>query len=157
MEIRFDGILYFNLCNENSDAGHIKCSPGPQVPHHWSMQICYFFLTCVVASARSKDFYVVVCRRILRLFDMICILQWCLSDNSFMKSVLQMISESSKIKSLVFSHSTFSHWWELLRHYTHHNHIRLTKKRVPWQVFANFLWGRELIWWDLSCVSEFQT
>jgi len=68
VEIRFDGILYSNLCNENSDVGHTKCSPGPQVPHHWRMQICYFFLTCVVASARSKDFYVILWRRILRLF-----------------------------------------------------------------------------------------
>jgi len=41
MEHRFDAILYSNLGNENSDAGHIKCSRGvhlargPQVPHPW--------------------------------------------------------------------------------------------------------------------------
>jgi len=39
MEIRFDVILYSKLGNENTDAGHIKCSCGPhlarglQVPH----------------------------------------------------------------------------------------------------------------------------
>jgi len=32
MELRFDTMLYSNLGNENSDAGHIKCSGGPQVP-----------------------------------------------------------------------------------------------------------------------------
>ena len=32
-EARFDVILYSKLGNENSDAGHIKCSRGPQVPH----------------------------------------------------------------------------------------------------------------------------
>jgi len=35
MELRFDAVLCLNLGNENSDAGHIKCSRGPQVPHHW--------------------------------------------------------------------------------------------------------------------------
>jgi len=39
MELRFDSILRSKLGNENSDAGHIKCSRGPhlargpQVPH----------------------------------------------------------------------------------------------------------------------------
>jgi len=33
MELRFDAMLYSNLGNENSDAGHIKRSRGPQVPH----------------------------------------------------------------------------------------------------------------------------
>jgi len=39
MELRFEAMLYPNLGNENSDAGHIKCSRGPhlargsQVPH----------------------------------------------------------------------------------------------------------------------------
>jgi len=39
MELCFDMILYPNLGNENSDAGHIKCScrlllaHGPQVSH----------------------------------------------------------------------------------------------------------------------------
>jgi len=36
MEIRFDAMLYSNKNNENSDAGHIKCSCGPQVLHPWS-------------------------------------------------------------------------------------------------------------------------
>jgi len=35
MELRLDVILYDKLVNENSDAGHIKCSRGPQVPHPW--------------------------------------------------------------------------------------------------------------------------
>jgi len=30
-EIRFDAMLCANLGNENYDAGHIKCSRGPQV------------------------------------------------------------------------------------------------------------------------------
>jgi len=33
MELRFDAILYSKLGNKNSDAGHIKCSHRPQVPH----------------------------------------------------------------------------------------------------------------------------
>jgi len=35
MELRFDAMLCFNLGNENSDAGHIKFSCGPQVFHPW--------------------------------------------------------------------------------------------------------------------------
>ena len=31
-ELRFDVILFSSLGNENSDAGHIKCLRGPQVP-----------------------------------------------------------------------------------------------------------------------------
>jgi len=33
MKLRFDVILYSKLDNEHSDAGRIKCSRGPQVPH----------------------------------------------------------------------------------------------------------------------------
>jgi len=33
MELRFDAILCSALRNENSTAGHIKCSRGLQVPH----------------------------------------------------------------------------------------------------------------------------
>ena len=33
IELRFDAMLYYNLGNETSDAGHIKCLRGPQVPH----------------------------------------------------------------------------------------------------------------------------
>jgi len=39
MELRFDAMLYSNLANENSDAGHMKCSRvpnfacGTEVPH----------------------------------------------------------------------------------------------------------------------------
>jgi len=44
MELRLHVMLCSNLGNENSDAGHIKCSHGPhlargrgqQVPHSWS-------------------------------------------------------------------------------------------------------------------------
>jgi len=35
MELRFHVMLYSNFGTENSDAGHIKCSRGPQVPHSW--------------------------------------------------------------------------------------------------------------------------
>jgi len=31
MELRFDAMLYSNLGNENSYAGHIKCSLGPHL------------------------------------------------------------------------------------------------------------------------------
>jgi len=41
MELRFDAILYSNLSNENSDAGHIKCSRGPQVPNSCSSTIAW--------------------------------------------------------------------------------------------------------------------
>ena len=33
VDLRFDTMLYSNLCNENSVAGYIKCLRGPQVPH----------------------------------------------------------------------------------------------------------------------------
>jgi len=33
-ELRFDAMCS-NLGNESSDAGHMKCSRGPQVPHPW--------------------------------------------------------------------------------------------------------------------------
>jgi len=32
-ELRFEAMLYSSLGNENSDAGHIKFSRGPQAPH----------------------------------------------------------------------------------------------------------------------------
>jgi len=41
MELRFDTLLESKLGNENSDAGHIKCTrglhlaSGPQVRHPW--------------------------------------------------------------------------------------------------------------------------
>jgi len=31
MELRFEAMLYSNLGNENSGAGHIKCSRGPHL------------------------------------------------------------------------------------------------------------------------------
>jgi len=37
MELRFDAMLYSYLGNENSDAGHIKYSRGPQVLHPCSI------------------------------------------------------------------------------------------------------------------------
>jgi len=33
MELHLDAMLCSNIGNKNSDAGHIKCSHGPQVPH----------------------------------------------------------------------------------------------------------------------------
>jgi len=48
MKLRFDAILYSKLCNENSDAGQIKCScgqhlaRGPQVPHPCSKCLFVF-------------------------------------------------------------------------------------------------------------------
>jgi len=33
MELPFDVIFYSKLCNENSDAGRVKYSRGPKVPH----------------------------------------------------------------------------------------------------------------------------
>jgi len=33
MELRIGAMLYSNVGNETTDAGHIKCSRGPQVPH----------------------------------------------------------------------------------------------------------------------------
>jgi len=53
MQLRFYAMLYSNLRNENSVAGHIKCSRGPQVPHvcrkltHYHVQLtyCHSFVT----------------------------------------------------------------------------------------------------------------
>jgi len=48
MELRFEAMLYSNLGNENSDAGHAKCSRGlhlargPQVPHPWYWTTLWF-------------------------------------------------------------------------------------------------------------------
>jgi len=33
MELHLDAMLYSNLCHQNSDAGHIKCSCGPHLAH----------------------------------------------------------------------------------------------------------------------------
>ena len=33
MELRFNAMLYSNSGNENSDAGHIRCSRGPHLAH----------------------------------------------------------------------------------------------------------------------------
>ena len=41
MEFRYDAILCFNLGNENSDAGHIECSRGSQVPNRWSKSLAH--------------------------------------------------------------------------------------------------------------------
>jgi len=35
MMIRFDAMLYFNISNENCNAGHIKYSRWPQVSNPW--------------------------------------------------------------------------------------------------------------------------
>jgi len=35
MKFSVEVILYSKLGNENNNAGHIKCSLGPQVPHPW--------------------------------------------------------------------------------------------------------------------------
>jgi len=35
MELLFDVMFCSNLGNENFNAGHFKCSRGPQVPHPW--------------------------------------------------------------------------------------------------------------------------
>jgi len=52
MELRSDAMLYFNLGNENFDAGHIKCSRGPQVLHTWLQEFNerIFFRSPVVKS-----------------------------------------------------------------------------------------------------------
>ena len=52
VELRFDAKLHSNIGNENSGAGLIKCSHGPQlahrsqVPHPW-------FISCVIQQLRS--------------------------------------------------------------------------------------------------------
>jgi len=49
-------ILYSKLANENSDAGHIKCSRGPQVPHSCFTQTRLIGIRCAgcVAGGRRK-------------------------------------------------------------------------------------------------------
>ena len=52
MELRFDAMLYSNLANENSDAGHMKCSRvpnfacGTEVPHPWYTIMKTFWAAC---------------------------------------------------------------------------------------------------------------
>jgi len=52
MELRLDAILYSKMDNENSDAGHVKCSRGPhlarwpQVPHPCSKVWCVSIRPC---------------------------------------------------------------------------------------------------------------
>jgi len=50
MELRFDAKLHSNVGNENSDAGHIKCSHGPQVLHPWFKE----WPPCFQSKHRSK-------------------------------------------------------------------------------------------------------
>ena len=63
MELRFDAMLYFNLGNENSDAGHIKWSRGPhlprepQVPNPWLE--CLWTSLIFVLSGCMCPFYCV--------------------------------------------------------------------------------------------------
>jgi len=40
VELRLEAILHSNLGNENSNAGHIKCSRGPQVAHTPVLRCC---------------------------------------------------------------------------------------------------------------------
>jgi len=65
MELRCDAILYCNLGNKNSDAGHNKCSRGPQVPHPcikaWRMSTA----TCNMFSQWKIDIPVAA----VKLFD----------------------------------------------------------------------------------------
>jgi len=54
MELRFEAIVYSKFGDEDSNAGHIKCSRGPQVPTPALDRILIFYsfskLTAVVAK-----------------------------------------------------------------------------------------------------------
>jgi len=43
IEFRSDATLHSNWGKESYDAGHIKCSRGPQVPQPWSGRWSYFY------------------------------------------------------------------------------------------------------------------
>jgi len=55
-EFHFDAILYSTLRNENSDAGHTKCSRGPQVPHPCLFKILLMFITNQSITTTSQAF-----------------------------------------------------------------------------------------------------
>jgi len=46
MELRFEAMLYSYFGNENSDADHIQCSRGPQVPHPSSRSVLHNRRAC---------------------------------------------------------------------------------------------------------------
>jgi len=52
MELRFDAIMHSKLGNENSDADHIKCSRGPQVPHP-CFKLSFRDGICSIACSKS--------------------------------------------------------------------------------------------------------
>jgi len=55
-EFRFDAMLCSNLGKENSDAGHINCSRGLQVPHPCFMTaVLVFFAALSVSSSRVAN------------------------------------------------------------------------------------------------------
>jgi len=57
MELRFDAMLYSNLGNENSDAGHIKRSREPQVPHPCLTTRFDFLSSCRFRRSVSTGFH----------------------------------------------------------------------------------------------------
>jgi len=45
MVLHFGMMLYSNLVNKNSDAGHMNCLHGPQIPHPGlNYDVCCFHL-----------------------------------------------------------------------------------------------------------------
>jgi len=51
MELRLDVILYSKLGNENSDAGHIKCSRGPHLARGRQVSTPEIYPDCVYSAA----------------------------------------------------------------------------------------------------------
>jgi len=55
MELRFDAIWRTNAGNKNSVAGHMKCSRGPQVLHHWPKSSKWINQSLRVKSVSGKS------------------------------------------------------------------------------------------------------
>jgi len=59
MELRFDAILYYKLCNKNSDAGYMKrlrdphLTRGSQVPYRCSKVRCVNIRPCQAIFCNS--------------------------------------------------------------------------------------------------------
>jgi len=68
MVLRFDWMLYSNLGNEHYDAGHVKCSRGPQVLHPWF--IPSLSLSCYRSHTRKNHIVEVWVR-----------IHWCFQSN----------------------------------------------------------------------------
>ena len=81
MEFRCDAMLFSNMRNENSDAGHVKCSRGPQVPHPCTIPLLGKLrladMFCVVLPAELQYLKLTAsCHLILMFVSFINVFTW---------------------------------------------------------------------------------